>query len=500
MADFIRSQPVVGTMAEEVSQATGRTANLFNFYIDEDLLIQTVLMLVSGNPHFSYAKTLRHDIGFSESLKRVASPSTLSRWIAEVGSACGEGKEFPGIMTRKDKNNWDLISHPFFDRLNEVLTLNAIGETRRGHEALCRALGAKTRQAVMVDIDNTFIATDGNQQGSAYCGKNRANGFFPLMVFIDGIPAHIQLAAGATDGRQLAGHVLPTVLETMRRELPEAEILVRADAGFNSNELFKICDRYSAGMLVGFSQNRRLTARALEQMNRQLLEDTGNSDLVRIIDQHLVDLIISRDRDGLFFQQEYEPGENRVRRLCGRVKDYRAKTWDKPRSVFYRVNYSEEYHEVDFRFIQTNMTDGEMLRWIRRDARLHKVKTEPENCLDDYETARLAIGMYDDLYCQRAVCELDIREFKTLAGDTSLCHRQWFSNFFRLILIALGQQCLLKLKALAFGSKAKSFGTMLRELLRIPALVRIRRRTLTMAVYEGEPFAEELRKLFRACG
>lgn len=73
---------------------------------------------------------------------------------------------------------------------------------------------------IVIDADSTFLPTYGNQQQTAYCGKNRSNGYFPLIVFLNGQTVHIQNAPGATDGRRLLEGCLDGILQTVRTKFP----------------------------------------------------------------------------------------------------------------------------------------------------------------------------------------------------------------------------------------------------------------------------------------
>ena len=186
IAHFIRKHPLVRSLTASVAAVTGRSSNPFNFYNDFDLAVQSVLSVIHGFGAPQDSRILKADPGFKHALRDVASPATLSRWFHSFGDQCGSDLS-EEARKRLPKHSKKRIGNREFDRLNSHLLDHALSRLSEG-------------MRIVIDADSTFLATYGSQQQSAYCGKNRSNGYFPLLVFLNGEPVHIQNAPGATDG------------------------------------------------------------------------------------------------------------------------------------------------------------------------------------------------------------------------------------------------------------------------------------------------------------
>ncbi len=219
------------------------------------------------------SRILKADPGFKHALRDIASPATLSRWVHSFGDQCGSDLS-EEVLNRLPKHAKDRVGSRDFDQLNRHLLNHALS-------------GLSKEARIVIDADSTFLATYGSQQQTAYCGKNRSNGYFPLIVFLNGQPVHIQNAPGATDGRRLLEGCLPDILQTIRAKFPDAPILVRADGGFNSDDLIRICDRHKTGFLSGFSGNAALENNLKSQLLHQVIEP-GNQELLHKISMRLI--------------------------------------------------------------------------------------------------------------------------------------------------------------------------------------------------------------------
>lgn len=101
----------------------------------------------------------------------------------------------------------------------------------------------------------------------AYCGKQGVNGYYPLHVYINGYPAWIQNAPGATDGRHLLRIALEPILqEVIDSGVSPERILIRADAGFNANDLIKQIEDKGCKYILGFGQNKTVLSKVSEQL------------------------------------------------------------------------------------------------------------------------------------------------------------------------------------------------------------------------------------------
>lgn len=456
IAQFARRHPLVRAVSRQVAGITGRTYNPFNHYTDQDLFIQSILSSIHrmGRPEDSLIT--RFDPAFEYALRDVASPSTISRWLNTIGSEC-LGDRNPEHISELDKSDPVRIGSEEIDRINSELLSYCLSK-----------IGSEEK--ILIDADSTFIETFGRQNGSAFCGKNRANGYFPLLVFINGHIAHIQNAPGATDGRALLEQCIDPILSKIRERFPDSPILLRADGGFNSDNLLNKCDEYKAGFLSGFAPNSSLNQQALLELARNFAEHR-KGDLIERLSLQLINELFFTTELGSSVDSEIKP--DGISRVCMRVKGYRAKSWKKPRNIYLRLLESADYKEVDLRFIQTNMSVQEILFWCDGQG-VKKQMTLPENCPTDEKLANLAIDLYDGLYCQRATCELLIREFKAILSEESLSCANFFANWFKLMMAAVSCHVMedLRLKAFQKHPLLKcGIKTLFKTILSIPARI-----------------------------
>lgn len=488
VAHFIRKHPLVRNLTASVARVTGRSYNPFNFYNDFDLAVQSVLFVIHGFGTPQDSRILKADPGFKHALRDVASPATLSRWVHSFGDQCGSNLP-EEILYSLPKHSRQRIGSNEFDQLNRHLLDHALS-------------GLSGEASIVIDADSTFLATYGSQEQTAYCGKNRSNGYFPLFVFLNGQPVHIQNAPGATDGRRLLEGCLADILSAVRTKFPHAPILVRADGGFNSDELINICDRYDTGFLSGFSGNSALENNLKSQLLHQVIEPSNEELLhnisIQLIGELLFDapLLVTEPRS-------YLNRKGSVHRFIGQVQSYRAPSWTKSRNLYYRLEENLQYNEIDLRYVQTNMSEQEIRFWCESDG-VGKRTTLVKNCPDKKVTAALAIDLYDGLYCQRAQCELAIKEFKAVLADTSMSSESFFCNWFRLIIAAVAVHVVDDLRKKAFGNARKqyfkSIRTIRKQLLRIPAVLEEKKKVLKIKLSPtyGDSYTEFL-QLIQAC-
>jgi Transposase DDE domain group 1 len=164
----------------------------------------------------------------------------------------------------------DLASQPTLSRLENAATRRSC---HRIAEALFelylseRASGGAPRK-VLLDLDSTADPTHGDQEGSYYHGYYRQHIYHPLLVF-DGESGHLitaLLRAGNTHGSNWAVALLKRSVSRLRGRWPEAEIEIRADAGFAVPALYDYCEAQSITYTVGLITNARLEGMAEDLM------------------------------------------------------------------------------------------------------------------------------------------------------------------------------------------------------------------------------------------
>lgn len=127
-------------------------------------------------------------------------------------------------------------------------------------------------------------------------------------------------------------------------------ILIRADAGFNANDLIKQIEDKGCKYILGFGQNKTVLSKVSEQL-LQIPPAPGHPNLpseirTRISAHAPKELRLCSDKDDLpLFDHPF--------RICGHVRNYRARSWSMDRTIIYRIDHSAKYDNTDFRFINS---------------------------------------------------------------------------------------------------------------------------------------------------
>jgi Transposase DDE domain group 1 len=256
----------------------------------------------------------------------------------------------------------DLASQPTLSRLENAATRRSC---HRIAEALFelylseRASGGAPRK-VLLDLDSTADPTHGDQEGSYYHGYYRQHIYHPLLVF-DGESGHLitaLLRAGNTHGSNWAVALLKRSVSRLRGRWPEAEIEIRADAGFALPALYDYCEAQSITYTVGLITNARLEGMAEDLMAKA---KEGHEEI--------------GEKAKLFSEGPYG-----------------AASWERRRRVVYKAEAMEK--GTNTRFVLTTRTDGpkDLYEFYAR-------RGESENWIKDLKVHMKA----DRLSCHRFI-------------------------------------------------------------------------------------------------
>ena len=242
-----------------------------------------------------------------------------------------------------------------------------------GIERLKQKHGGKLPASITLDLDATDDPTHGHQQLTLFHGYFGQYQYFPLIIS-EPTTKHIFLAwlrPGTVHASLGAEDDLMRLVNALRKERPDIQIHVRADAGFGLPRMYDVCEENGLTYTFGFATNQRL---------KRLTEGLMN-DAVKQYEQ-------TKDKARLFDCFEYQ-----------------CDSWDRSRTVVAKA----ECHSVgtNLRFVVTNLPN-----------------------VASSEDAQRA---YDD-YIQRGESEQRMDELKNgLSMDRLSCHR-FMANFFRLLL------------------------------------------------------------------
>jgi hypothetical protein len=260
-------------------------------HADLTLLKQRIFSIALGYEDANDAETLRSDPALKmssgrlpETCEDLASQSTLSRFENRVSS--------------KDLR-----------RLADWLFALYV----KAHPA--------PREVIVLDIDSTDDPTHGHQQLSFFHGYYEEHMYHPLFIFdgLSGFPLACVLRPGNTHASHRAKAVLKRLLKRLMKTYPEAEIVLRADAGFAVPGLYRFCEKRRIHYVIGLITNDRLREKSAPLLARaqRLFDQTGQKQ-----------------------------------RLFGSFT-YRAESWSRYRRVIAKAEYMEQ--GANQRFVVTNI-------------------------------------------------------------------------------------------------------------------------------------------------
>ena len=256
----------------------------------------------------------------------------------------------------------DLASQPTLSRLENAATRRSC---HRIAEALFelylseRASGGAPRK-VLLDLDSTADPTHGDQEGSYYHGYYREHIYHPLLVF-DGESGHLicaLLRAGNTHASNSSVAILKRIVSRLRGRWPEAEIEIRADAGFAVPALYDYCEAEGITYTVGLISNARLEGMAEDLLAKAKESHQETAEKARLFSEG----------------------------------PYGAASWEKRRRVVYKAEAMEK--GTNTRFVVTTRTDGpkDLYEFYAR-------RGESENWIKDLKVHMKA----DRLSCHRFI-------------------------------------------------------------------------------------------------
>ncbi len=151
----------------------------------------------------------------------------------------------------------------------------------------------KSAERIIIDVDATWDAAHGEQQGALFNGLYGDHGFLPLLAFVqlDDEQEQYLVAALLRPGNAGNDDVLSFVtgvIEKVKERFPKAELTLRADAGFAIPAVFEYLDDHKIRYAIGMSGNSVLKEQAEpgRQIARALSAASGVSERVYVDKQY----------------------------------------------------------------------------------------------------------------------------------------------------------------------------------------------------------------------
>lgn len=171
------------------------------------------------------------------------------------------------------------VSRTSLWRMGRALMTTVIAAQRRRHR--------KTKR-ITIDLDGTVDRTHGGQQHSLFSGFHGAWCYYPLLGFIsfDDEPEQHLVAALLRRGtaHEVEGGlaVLRRLIPALRAAFPQAQIVVRLDAGFQGPKLFDLLRDFEVRFLVGLASNAILERGSADLMQSAREQSARSGQSVRL--------------------------------------------------------------------------------------------------------------------------------------------------------------------------------------------------------------------------
>lgn len=398
--------------------------------IDYVRLIQT--MLIMGMPDFNDTDELRQDALVLMSTL-VCSDSTLSRFFGSLQNACEVLQARPlqndGVKLEDlEKPDPRRVRTPIIDALNELLLKTAVEQLS----------ATSNPEYVVFDVDSTPIQTYGKQGETAYDHHYHVKGYLPIFGTINGIPALVQNAPGATYGAALMLQHAERVVKKLQASFPNATIIFRADTGFANNELLDLLNRLGCRYVVGCNHNgckpiQPAVMKALSEVRAVHPERFPQAfhDFFELqFDKPLPEVDpVDRPQEGF--------------RCCGCV-EYAAKSWNHERLIAFRLQFDPKYKNANLRCVQTNMTEAELLGFTKGRGQ-RKERSLPVELFEGTGLrAELAVELYEAAFSDRGTDERSNQEWKEQCFASCVSCSGFFANSIRMIFAAFFYQMMEK--------------------------------------------------------
>ena len=199
---------------------------LYHIHENESILEQIILQLIAGYPTDSSANILATDPIFQAVLnkKRLASQSSISRF-------------------------WDRMTTENIIQLQKVNQI-LIDKARR----------IRNTNEMIFDLDSTHSDTFGNQEMTDYNAHYQTTGYHPLVAF-DGLTGDFlkaELRSGNVYTSNGVAAFTRPLFEHYQSVTPVSTIMVRADSGFATPNLYELCEEYDSLYTIRLKTNRNL--------------------------------------------------------------------------------------------------------------------------------------------------------------------------------------------------------------------------------------------------
>ena len=173
-----------------------------------------------------------------------------------------------------------LASQPTLGRLENAVTAREVAQLNRLLvEQFLQVHGERRMDRLVLDIDPTADPCHGHQQLALFNGFYHQYMYLPLLVYEreSGMLLGVRLQSGNAFPAARAAQLLGPIVRRLRKQWPQARIIVRGDASFGCPQMYRFCESNGLGYLFGLKATdplKKRTDRALAWV-KERLQRTG---------------------------------------------------------------------------------------------------------------------------------------------------------------------------------------------------------------------------------
>ncbi len=224
-------------ITERISQClVDQRDNRYTEYSLDDLISQRLFQIACGYEDCNDANSVRNDLLFKVIVHRAVDET--------------------------------LASQPTLSRLENAVSYKELYRLGEGMLNLYLDTKDQKTKRIVLDFDITADEVYGNQQLTFFHGYYGEYVYLPLLVF-DGETGKL-ITAVLQPGNSWGGFrivsILRRIIERIKQRFPDVEIIVRADTGFATPQLYDYGESAGVGYIIGIGRNERLERENDENM------------------------------------------------------------------------------------------------------------------------------------------------------------------------------------------------------------------------------------------
>lgn len=316
----------------------------------------------------------------------------------------------------------------------------------------------KPPKEIILDMDVTNDQVHGNQEGAAFNAYYRQVCYAPLYIFCGHHLLVSKLRSSNVDPAAGALEELQRVIELIRKEWKETQIIVRGDSAYSREEIMSFCEKsYQVDYVLAMATNPRLKLRASDVIEKAKLD----------------------------YERRLEPVTELMETLFSKTENLEIVPELVPSSMFFRsINYKTEKSWSCQRRVVTKVCYGS------NGLTTHHVVTS-------LPASKISPSLlHTSKYCPRGEMENRIKEqqLDLFADRTSTQTfesnqlRLWLSSMAYVLMQAFRENCLFQTPL-----AQSTVGTIRLNLLKIGARITISTRKVVIAIASMYQFKDILR-------